>query len=87
MANYIVEAPHTDAQCLAAMDEIVAEAPRLLDDFDWGCFSGVHTGWANIEAESESALRTLLPSSQRDNWSVTEVNRFTEEQIRAEHEG
>lgn len=86
MANFLIEAPHTDAECLAAMDEIVAERPRLLDEFNWGCFSGVHTGWANIEAESESAARNLLPNSQRDSWSVTEVTRFTEEQIRAEHE-
>ena len=86
MANFLVEAPHTGPECLAAMDEIVAERPNLLNDFSWGCFSGVHTGWASIEAESESAARNMLPKSQRDNWSVTEVTQFTEEQIRAEHE-
>ena len=62
MANYMVEAPHTDAQCLAAMDEIVAEQPQLLAELSWGCMSGVHTGWANVEAESESAAR--LPARQ-----------------------
>ena len=86
MANYIIEAPHTDAECLAIMDEIVADRPRLLGEFSWGCWTGVHNGWANLEADSESAVRTMLPSSNSDNWSVTEVNVFTEEQVRAEHE-
>ena len=86
MANYMVEAPHTDAQCLAAMDEIVAEQPQLLAELSWGCMSGVHTGWANVEAESESAVRSMLPASQRDSWGITKVEHFTEEQIRAEHE-
>jgi hypothetical protein len=86
MANYMIEAPHTADECLAALDEIVAESPTLLGEFEWGCFSGVHNGWATITADSESAVRNRLPSSQQDNWRVTEVMTFTEEQIRAEHE-
>ena len=45
MANLLVEAPHTGPECLAVIDEIVAEKASLLDEFQWGCSSGVHTGW------------------------------------------
>lgn len=31
MANFLIEAPHTDAECLAAMDEIVAETPPFVE--------------------------------------------------------
>ena len=85
MAKYMIEAPHTDANCLEAVDEVLATGAELLDKFHWGCMSGVHEGWAVLEAESESVVRDMLPTSQRDKWRITEVTKFTPEQIQAEH--
>ena len=87
MAKYLVEAPHTEANCLEALDEIVATDTQLLDKFQWGCSAGVHNGWAIVEAESESAVRETLPASRRDEWGVTAVTKFTPEQIEAYHQG
>jgi len=86
MAKYLVEAPHTKEECLKAVDEVLATGAEFLSKFEWGCFAGVHTGWALIEAESEAAARETLPASQRDSWSVTAVTRFTPEQIAAYHQ-
>jgi len=86
MTKYMIEAPHTDADCLEALDEVLATGAELLDKFDWGCMAGVHTGWATVEAESESAVRDMLPAAQRDSWSITEVTKFTPEQIEAYHQ-
>jgi hypothetical protein len=85
MATYLIEAPHTKEECLAAVDEVLATGTELLSKFEWGCFAGVHTGWAIVEAESESAARETLPASQRENWGVTAVTKFTPEQIAEYH--
>ena len=86
MAKYMIEAPHTQEECLAALDEILATGPELLAQFQWGCMAGVHNGWALVEAESESAVRDMLPAAQRDRWSTTEVTKFTPDQIEAYHQ-
>lgn len=86
MAKYLVEAPHTKEECLTAVDEVLATGRELLAQFEWGCFAGVHTGWALVEAESASAVRETLPASQREKWSVTAVTKFTPEQIEAYHQ-
>jgi hypothetical protein len=86
MEKYMIEAPHTKADCLQALDEVLAEGSGFLDKFQWGCKAGVHTGWAILEAESESAARDKVPPSQRGKWRVTEVAKFTSEQIQAAHQ-
>lgn len=86
MAKYMVEAPHTKERCLEALDEVLATGPELLAEFHWGCPVGVHNGWAIVEGESESAVRDMLPASQREKWGITEVTKFTPEQIEAYHQ-
>jgi hypothetical protein len=86
MAKYLIEASHTKEECLHALDEVLESGSDLLGKFDWGCKAGVHTGWATLEAENESAVQAMLPPSQRGNWRVTEVVKFTPEQIQAAHQ-
>ena len=85
MARYLIEAPHTKEECQTAVEEVLATGVELLAQFEWGCFAGVHNGWAFVEAESESTVRDTLPASQREKWSITEVTKFTPEQIEAYH--
>lgn len=61
MAKYMIEVPHTAAECLEALDDLLAAGAELLDKFHWGCMAGVHNGWAIVEAESESAARSMVP--------------------------
>ena len=86
MAKYMVEVPHTAEECLAALDDILAKGPQFLNEFHWGCMAGVHTGWGIVEAESESAARNMLPASGQGKARITEVTKFTPEQVKAAHE-
>ena len=85
MARYFIESKHTDAQCLQALDDIVAHNPRLLEDCYLGCMVGEHTGWAIVEAGSDLEARNMLPGSLRGEARVVSVGQFTPEQIRSFH--
>ena len=54
MPRFEVITPHNDAECLKALDEVVAHNPSLLQQFWFGCKSGDHTGFALMDAKSES---------------------------------
>ena len=55
MDRYLVETPHTAEDCKLVVDQIYAMG--YLHYFDWGCKSGIHSGWAIIEAEDETQAR------------------------------
>ena len=87
MAKYQLESPHTDAECLRALDEISvgSRGPDLLKKMYFGCNSGVHIGWAVLDAESETAARDFLPTFLRSRAKVVKVSQFTPEQIKGFH--
>lgn len=85
MARYLVESPHTKEECLRALDEIMAEGPSILNKFDWGCTAGDHTGYAIIEAENESTVKSMVPDFLRNKAKIVQVGKFTPEQIRSFH--
>jgi hypothetical protein len=74
MERYIIETPHTDQDCQQLVDEVYAMG--FLNHFEWGCKSGVHSGWAIIEAESEDQARLAVPSFVRRKARVVKLNRF-----------
>jgi hypothetical protein len=47
--------------------------------------SGDHTGWAVVEAGSETAARGMVPVLVRGKARIVEVGKFTPEQIRSFH--
>jgi hypothetical protein len=55
-------------------------------NFDWGCQAGVHTGWAIVEAESESEAKLTVPSRLRTKARAIRLSRFTPQTIEAQHE-
>ena len=85
MAQYLIESPHTDEECVKRLDELAASGSDMLDKFVFGCMSGQHTGWALVEASSESEAMGMVPSGARSRAHVTKVDKFTPEQIKAFH--
>lgn len=85
MSRYQVETPHTKEECLKALDETLAKGPDMLNKFEWGCSVNDHTGYALIEAENESKVRNMIPSFLRDKAKITQVARFTPDQIKQFH--
>ncbi|MBI5192527.1 MAG: hypothetical protein HZA08_03670 [Nitrospirae bacterium] len=85
MLRYIIESPHTKDECLKALDEILAEGPAILNKFDWGCAAGDHTGYAVVDAENESTVRSMVPNFLRYKTKIMQVSKFTPEQIKSFH--
>ncbi|MBI4302485.1 MAG: hypothetical protein HY664_07755 [Chloroflexi bacterium] len=85
-AKYLVELPHTNEECLQAMDEVAAKGSKFLPKVYWGCMSGIHTGWAPLEAKSEEEVRNLITGSLvRNKARITKVDQFTEKQVASFH--
>lgn len=85
MAKFLIESPHTNKGCLEALDEMLASDPKLLVKFDWACKSNFHTGWALVEAQSEGAVRKMLPISLRSQARIFKIDKFTATNIRQMH--
>ncbi len=83
--KYLLETPHTKEECLKELDEILAEGKDVLNRFYWGCGKGDHTGYALIDAMSETEVKNLVPGFLRTKAKVVELAKFTPEEIRSFH--
>jgi hypothetical protein len=84
MQRYLIEAPHTEEDCLALIEEVNARG--YLSNFDWGCRAGIHTGWAIIEAESIAEARMAVPPLVRQRAHIIPLNKFDTSELAAMHE-
>lgn len=85
MERYFVESPHTPQECLDALDKILAKGPDALAKYEWGCMAGDHTGYAIVDARSESEVKEAIPDFLRGKARVVKLNTFTPEQIQGFH--
>jgi hypothetical protein len=86
MARYMIESPHKPEECLKALDEELAKGKDVLEKMEFGCKAGDHTGYALIEATSESAaLDAYVPNFIRNKARAVEVSTFTPEMIKSFH--
>jgi len=86
MAKYMIESPHTKAECLAALDGTLAKGPDVLAKFEFGCMTGNHCAWAIVEAPNEASAKALVPSEVVSKARVVRVDEITPDQIRAFHQ-
>ena len=84
MDRYLIETPHTNANCLMLLDALTARG--YLHNFDWGCEAGIHSGWAIIEAENEAQARLSVPPLVRNLARIVRLNKFSDEDVTALHE-
>lgn len=85
MAKFVIESPHTEEDCLKALDE--ATDMGVIDKYVFGCKYGEHIAWAYVEADSaEEALEENVPSFLTDNTCVHEVGKFTAEELKEAHQ-
>jgi hypothetical protein len=81
MPLFEIESPHTKEECAAELQELQLRK-EVLNKFVWGCSAGHHTAWALVEAQNENAARDLIPKMVRNKAKVTQVEKFTPEQIK-----
>jgi hypothetical protein len=71
MDQYLIETTHREQDCANIVQLLNAQG--YLTHFDWGCRSGVHTGWAVIAADSEAEARQVVPPLVRGQTRVVQV--------------
>jgi len=74
MDRYLIETPHAGSECLALIKELNAQG--YLRNFDWGCKTGIHSGWAIIEAENEAQARLAVPPLVRSRARIVKLDKF-----------
>jgi hypothetical protein len=85
-ATYLITSPHTAEECLSALDEIAASGKKALDNWQWGCMAGDHTGYEMLQASSEAEALKTVPENLRAKAKATKLNKFTAEQVASLHE-
>jgi len=85
-STYFISSPHTKEECLNALDAVSDKGPEQLNQWHWGCQAGDHTGYAIVQAESDSEARGYVPGIVRNKARVTRVDKLTQQQIRSFHE-
>jgi hypothetical protein len=83
MAKYLISSKHEDADCLSALDAMLAKG--TLDKFVYGCKSGDHTGYAIVEAKSLSDALAIVPDLLQETACVEKVDHFTPAEIKSLH--
>ena len=85
MGHYLIETTHTSEQCLADLETVLEHNPGLLQKLEWGCRTGVHMGWAVVEAPNGSDASRQVPPDLRSRTRVVGIQPFTPDEIRALH--
>jgi hypothetical protein len=73
MDRSLIETPHREQDCRKLAQILHAQGDLM--HFDWGCPSGVHTGWAVIEANSLAEARMVVPPLVRGQAHVVKVSK------------
>ena len=85
MPQYQITLPHTEEECMAAINTIVTYGTHLLNHAWFGCDDNVHFGWLNVEANTDLEARGILPPALRAQAQVVEVRRYTPEEAKGGH--
>ena len=80
MDRYLVESPHTPADCKRVVKSVYAQG--FLYNCDWGCEGGVHKAWVTVEAENESQAVWVVPPILRDKAKATKLVKFDPETVK-----
>ncbi len=77
MNRYMIVATHSDADCAAIVNQVIAAGFNT--HVDWGCKDGEHTGWALVEADSHEQAMMFVPAIIRPKARAIKVVKFYEE--------
>lgn len=85
MPRYLIESPHTGQECLRVLDWLLAQGSILLSKYEFCCEEDDHTGYVIIEAPNKADARRVVPPTIQNRARITELRKFTPEEIRAFH--
>ncbi|MGE5432914.1 MAG: hypothetical protein ACM3QX_17670 [Syntrophomonadaceae bacterium] len=79
--HFMIEIPHTKADCMQMLDDIKDKTPDILNNVEWGCMDNNHTGFAIVDANSKEEALQMLPDKERAMAKVTKLDKLTVKQI------
>ena len=85
MSMFLIESPHSEAECMNVMDEVNRAGPKELTSWHWGCMSGNHTGHRMVMAADENAALAMVPADVRPNAHAYKVSKMTPAELEAGH--
>ncbi len=77
MERFLIESPHTARECKLVVK--LVQSMGYLNNFDWGCREGVHTGWVMIEAENAAQALGVVPALIRNQARAIKLSKFPSE--------
>ncbi len=83
MNRYLVETQHTTEDCRHILEQFIFHG--FINNYDWGCDCGVHSGWAIVEAESESESLLSVPPLLRSKAHSVRLTKYTPEMLQSSH--
>jgi len=86
MAQYMIQMSHEPGECRQFLNQCSQQAQQFLQTAQFGCASGVHCAWAQVEADSEQQARQMLPQDQQANAQIVQVRQYTPQQIQQMHQ-
>ena len=84
---FMIESPHTDAECMNVMDEVNKSGPKELSNWQWGCMSGNHTAYRMVMAADENAAMAMVPADVRAKAHAYKISKMTPEMLEMAHKG
>jgi hypothetical protein len=87
MATFLIESQHSARMCPWVLRPILNQGAHTLDGYYWGCRDGAHMGWQIVEAASKFDVLATIPQVLRSQSRIVQLNRFTQDELLAFHEG
>lgn len=82
-SRYLVLSPHTEAECLQAIDDV--SAAGTLAKWQYGCMDGDHTGYLMTGAANATAALAGVPASVRAKARAVKLHTFTPAELKEAH--
>jgi hypothetical protein len=85
MERFIIEVPHEPEPiaCARVVQTFLKTGSHWVTQAEWGCKDGNHKAWIMLESESKDEARLVVPVPFRRDARITQLNRFSIEEIDA----
>ena len=84
MPRFFIEVPHegTKEACVKAIRVFLETGSHFLTNAEWGCKDREHKAWFIIDVDSKEETRNIVPPVFRRDAKITELARFTMDDIK-----
>ena len=83
MPRFLIETSHTSEHegCVRALDAVTKFGWHLMTHTEWGCKSGVHSGWIIVDSSDRDEALRLVPPQLRTESRIVELSKWSGDKI------